>query len=1313
MLQTGMRGLIWAIAQSGVVAVALAIGLAEGTIAQIVPDETLGAERSQVTAAGDRIEGGAQRGQNLFHSFREFNVGTGQQVYFANPADVRNIFSRVTGTNISNIDGVLGVDGSANLFLMNPNGIVFGRNARLDVGGSFVGTTANAIGFGDRGWFGATSPENASPLLVISPSALQFSSQLATPSQILVQGDGSGTRRNTDLIDTQMGLRVASDRTLALLGGNVTLTGATLKTAGGRIEIGSVAAPNIVSLNPVADGWAFNYAEVEKFGDIQLSQQSTVDTSGLGGGNIRIQGRRISLASGSQIESSTLGDESRGALEVVGSESVELNSLGSNLLTGLITDVYAGATGSAGNLTVTTGRLSGNGNLVQISNSTEGYSQGNAGNLTINTGTLNLQDGAQILTSTSSTGNGGNLAIYASGSINLKGGGANNLVTGLFAQVGAGATGSGGNLAIETRNLNITDGSTVNVSTYSTGNSGDLTVRASNTINLNSSSTDYYLTGLFSQSAQNETGNGGNLSIATNNLNLTGENTRINSSTSGNGRAGNLTIDANRIHMAEGQILASTFGAGNGGNLLVDSSDSIELDGLGTESTTGFFTQVEPGAIGLGGNLSIETGRLSITNGARVSSSTFGVGDGGELTIWASDVININGLGTNLSRTGLLTESREGEAGSGGDLLIETRNLNVINRGQVSTSTFGAGNAGNLIIQASRDINLRGSDTGLFTEASTGATGAGGDLTLRARDVVISNGAGISLDTYGRGNAGDLKINVRDIIARGSQVTTSTDGAGNAGSIVIRASNFIDLSGEFSNTRNGAGSPGGLLAQVGALTATGHGGNLTIDTRRLRISDGSKVQVTTFGRGNAGVLRIQADEIDVFDTSRPNRYSTGILAGTGNDPIVNRETPARGNGGRLIINTNRLSIRGGEVSSDTRGLGNAGTARIRSRDLIEVIDPVAASGRRSFLSARSLEGARGNAGDLIVDARRLVVRGGQVTASSSDRGQAGNLIIRATDSIDLSGVSSRRVQINAVDGRIVLPEQPGTVSAQVDRTGTRPGGNLTLQTNRLTVSDRAQISVSNQGTARAGDLSINSRLVQLSDRAQLSAETRNANGGNITFNANDALLMDDRSSITTNAGTARAGGNGGNIVLNAGFVIANPNTANQISANAFRGNGGQVNITTQGIYGFNDTDQPNLNTITATSNSGVQGTVTLNTPNIDPARGLTELPTAPIDATRQIASTCPTNTQEADRLGSFIVSGRGGLPPSPTDLLSNDNILSEWVTPGESGHVQAASPAPSQAIVEAQGWVRDAQGKVRLVAASAPAAIAPASCPQP
>jgi len=156
--------------------------------AQITPDDTL-PTNSVVTPLDDlgfpvdRIDDGTIRGANLFHSFREFNVSEGRGAYFSNPAGVENILSRVTGSDPSDVLGMLGVLGNANLFLLNPNGIVFGPNASLDVGGSFVATTASAIGLGDTGIFSASEPVTSN-LLSISPSALFFNA-LASQAEIV------------------------------------------------------------------------------------------------------------------------------------------------------------------------------------------------------------------------------------------------------------------------------------------------------------------------------------------------------------------------------------------------------------------------------------------------------------------------------------------------------------------------------------------------------------------------------------------------------------------------------------------------------------------------------------------------------------------------------------------------------------------------------------------------------------------------------------------------------------------------------------------------------------------------------------------------------------------------------------------------------------------------------------------------------------------------------------------------------------------------------------------------------------------------
>ena len=190
----------------------------------IIPDNTLGAESSVVNPRdenSDRIDGGAIRGQNLFHSFQEFNVGEGRGAYFANPDAVSNIFSRVTGNNVSNIFGTLGVDGAADLYLVNPNGIVFGENSSLDVQGSFTATTADAIEFGEGGLFSAVEPGES--LLTISvPLGLQFGS---SPGSIINRSVGENPDGETNITGDSVGLQVPAGKTLTLVGGKRLLKG--------------------------------------------------------------------------------------------------------------------------------------------------------------------------------------------------------------------------------------------------------------------------------------------------------------------------------------------------------------------------------------------------------------------------------------------------------------------------------------------------------------------------------------------------------------------------------------------------------------------------------------------------------------------------------------------------------------------------------------------------------------------------------------------------------------------------------------------------------------------------------------------------------------------------------------------------------------------------------------------------------------------------------------------------------------------------------------------------------------------------------
>ena len=149
--------------------------------AEIVPDATLPVNTTVIVNDNNNfIQGGTQAGNNLFHSFQEFSLLKGERATFINSTDIQNIFTRVTGGSISTIDGIIKSKSSANLFLLNPNGIVFGPNASLNIGGSFIATTASSVQFGNGREFSANVSQNTPLLIVNVPLGLQYGQQPGT-----------------------------------------------------------------------------------------------------------------------------------------------------------------------------------------------------------------------------------------------------------------------------------------------------------------------------------------------------------------------------------------------------------------------------------------------------------------------------------------------------------------------------------------------------------------------------------------------------------------------------------------------------------------------------------------------------------------------------------------------------------------------------------------------------------------------------------------------------------------------------------------------------------------------------------------------------------------------------------------------------------------------------------------------------------------------------------------------------------------------------------------------------------------------------
>lgn len=1090
----------------------------------------------------------------------------------------------------------------------------------------------------------------------------------------------------------------AGDIILFSQSGAINTTGGTLSSS---TPSGFSGAIRLTAFGDIGTANVEAFSTGEQAGDITItstngifflsgSQVSSQAANSAQGGSISVRARSVFLTNQAEIAASTFGQGDAGDLIFVQADEIVALTKGSQIRG----TVEAGGNGKASDIEIRARSLSVlEGSQIQ---SVLFRSQSDS--------TGRLIQGGQ--------GQGGEVRVFASDLVLLSGTGPDGFSSGLLTLTERGAGGPAGNITVDvsTGTFRVESGAVVAAGTRNRGNAGDITIAARRFEAL-SGGRILGISGSTADQTGTTTGAAGTITIAASDSILIsgtdpnfqnrlehiddylrregqqrGE-TRLDvllrqnsasglfTDTQDTGRGGNiLARTTGSFELTDhAQINSSTFGRGgfaNAGTVAVQATGTVLLD----QST--IFSSVEAGAEGTAGGILIEASSITLQNDTELQAQTAGIGNAGLVSLSATT----GNITFDNSRV-FSTVERGGQGSAGG--IIATANsgsITLSNGAELQTliREGGRGQAGSILLLAPTST-IAISDSSIVSSIEPGAIGDvsapaeanffgvnRGVVGIAANNIVLSNQATIDVATKGRGDAGLAFLVANDTVSLdNSQVSSTVE-------LVQDANNFV----------------------IGR--AFGDAGGIGIQARSVSLSNGAGLQALTRADGRAGAIIINAsDSVTIAGVAPDGTYSTGAFTSTEDTAGIGNSLPE---GGSIQITTGRLRIADGAV-----------------------------------LSARTRNPFRG--GNILLDAAVLeVTGGGQVLTTAFQSGQAGDIFVGRNLTVDAA--DNRVVTINGASDRVTLAgrdssyfvrqqaaaraEQRARLSrgtifdniadgasglfSNTELNSTARGGSVQVATGRLLIRDGAEISVETQGTGVAGNIELQAATIRLQNQGELKAFTRSGSGGNITFTASDSLLMIRNSQISTDAGREFGGGDGGNIRITTPFIIATPTRDSNIRADAYRGNGGSIRIFTQQLFSIDRRPlSPRTNDINASSTLGVNGEIQIDASKIDPSRGLVALPLGLVDPSDRIDQSCaPRNEQIAS---SFVVTGRGGLPETPESPRSGGSSTN-WtmISEGEGNSVGGTMPqAPAETtIVEAQGWAKDADGNLLLVAQSAP-----------
>jgi filamentous hemagglutinin family protein len=1329
----------------------------------ITPDGTTATEVKSPDGQNFDIGGGDRAGGNLFHSFGNFGVPNGGSANFLNSPDVVNIINRVTGGKLSDIQGIISAQGAANLFLINPAGIVFGPNASLNIGGSFLGSTADRLVFPD-GEFSAVNAEGK-PLLTINAPI------------------GLGIRDNPAPItnNSNVGLQVKPGQNITLVGGNLDFNGGKIIAPGGTVNLGSLGVAGTVGLN---ENGSLTFSEGVQRGDITLKNGASVNVRAGGNGFINVNAKNLTLSEGSELFAGI--EENQGSPDAVGGD-INIDATDKVTLIGSQTeypdpDKDPDKPNDSNNnqseedkkiikegLAIEKEKGTGIRNTVGLTSvrrndgSDRSSAKGNGGNITIKTGKLELIDVVGIEGSLYGEGKGTNIGISATDiSFNgLRSYIASSVQGANFGTIQEKASGTSGDININTNTLNLNGfaGISTRVSDDgATGKAGNITIKASDRVTLNNGSF------ILSQVGKGAIGDGGNIAIDTKNISFTG----------GKDKSG---------------IYADTKGTGNAGNIFIKASDSVLLDQKAL-----LLSQVAENAIGNAGNIEIETGNLSLKGESQILADTKGKGDAGKISVKASDLVSLD------AQTKIVSQVASGAIGNGGNIEISGKNINFNNKGvALDSSTQGKGQdgnpsqGGNIILKATENINL---DNSLFlSQIRAGGIGNAGNIEIETGNLSLKNGSLLNSETTGKGNAGNINVKASGNIDL------------SAGSLFVSS---VGVNLDYSDPKSPKPD---FDEQKNLKVGEGNAGNINIDTTNLNLKDSLLIS-NTQGKGNAGDININAKDTISLDGKNGNSLilSSVEIATSNQKPILNNEGIAftgEGNAGNINITTNNLTLTGKRepkpkdcckslIIADTKGVGSAGDININATGKISLdrdsLILAAVEEPKIEEGIQTTPGGEGQAGNITITTGDLNLNNqSYIIADTKNKGDAGNIKIDATGNISLdtgskivTATGSRGIkgQIEGNAGQIDITANSlslndfSVIGANTNRKAVRGEAkdiNITT-TNDLSLTNGSLISALTENDFKAGNITINAQNLELASGGKIVTGTDGkGSAGNINLNIakdikidgsnppekpsanviydkyypeNENELNDTKTEFlfrekilkdlaeqkytglfaggtdtsTGNTGTisigasnirfqnngnitaaAAGGATGGNISIQADSVVAD-NTNNNIEASADRERGGEIKIETPTAWGWTvGRDNSQTSDIDATSNvEGKDGIVNITASDFQSNQEVVESPQNVVEVEQIEAQAC-SDARNVAQTNTFAILGRGDVENGTQPL--NSSLIRVSQKPGQesdkqSNHPQLSDPQQkplsSDEIIPARGVAMNEKGQIVL-----------------